>query len=75
MLWKLRSLKLEVSMNEKDLNSALNNAKSVKQLLVVLDTFYDLDSVRPSPITKAVLIGGLKKAITMTGAKLRQHGI
>jgi len=49
----------------------LNNAESMEDIFRVLEKYYDLKNCKPSKITKALLLVGLSKAVTMVSAKLR----
>lgn len=58
-------------MNGQDIDIELKKCNSVKEMFDVLTKYYDLENCKPASITKSMLISGLKKGISMTGAKLK----
>jgi len=56
---------------KEELNIALKNAESVKEILDVLNKYYDLENCKPGKMTKAALLLGLDKAVIMVNAKFR----
>ncbi len=56
---------------QEELNVALKNAESMKEIFDVLDKFYDLENCRPGKLTKAGILIGLDKAVKMVNAKFR----
>jgi hypothetical protein len=54
-----------------DLQSELNNAQSLGEMINIFSKYYDVENCKPGAIQKAAIIAGLNKIQTMTGVQPR----